>query len=100
LISRGEDLSGMAAIGTGLIPQSVPNAAELGQVRKSMKSQMAVTTGRVTTEGDELYYEYWGQGQPLLMIPAEWGDAGIFTFVADVLGDEFKVITQYCPIIS
>jgi len=49
-------------------------------------------TGRATAEGDEIYYEIRGQGQPLLMIPGGVGDAGVYSFVADILADEFKVI--------
>lgn len=71
-------------------------------------------TGRVTTEGDELYYEVrdspghgraFGQGLPsqvqgqggnrspvLLMIPGGRGDAGWYARVADILCDEYKVI--------
>ncbi len=33
-------------------------------------AQAKVQPGRVATEGDELYYEVRGQGQPLLMVPA------------------------------
>jgi hypothetical protein len=36
--------------------------------------QVSVQSGRLTTEGDELYYEVRGQGQPQLMIPAAGGD--------------------------
>ena len=32
-----------------------------------------ITSGRVNTEGDELYYEVYGDGQPLLMIPGGGG---------------------------
>ena len=34
-------------------------------------------SGRVTTEGDELYYEVRGQGQPILMISAAGGVGNI-----------------------
>lgn len=54
---------------------------------------MGVESGRVATEGDEIYYEVRGEGEPLLMISGGLGDAGIYTFVADILADEFKVIT-------
>lgn len=54
--------------------------------------QVTMQTGRVTTEGDELYYEVRGQGQPLLMIPAAGGDGDYYGAVADNLADEFKVI--------
>jgi pimeloyl-ACP methyl ester carboxylesterase len=65
-------------------------------------------TGRVTTEGDELYYEVrdslgygrehaQAEGQEqrpvLLMIPGGRGDAGWYARVADILCDEYKVIT-------
>jgi pimeloyl-ACP methyl ester carboxylesterase len=55
--------------------------------------QVTKQSGRVTTEGDELYYEVRGRGQPLLMIPPAGGDAGFYSFVADILSDEYKVIT-------
>jgi pimeloyl-ACP methyl ester carboxylesterase len=52
-----------------------------------------VVSDRVTTEGDSLYYEVRGQGQPLLMIPPAGGDGWQYSFVADILADEYKVIT-------
>ena len=50
-------------------------------------------TGFVKTEGDELYYEVRGTGQPLLMIPGGGGDGRIYSFVADILSNEYRVIT-------
>jgi pimeloyl-ACP methyl ester carboxylesterase len=50
-------------------------------------------TGYVRTEGDELYYEVRGHGGSLLMIPGGGGDARLYSFVADILSDEYKVIT-------
>jgi pimeloyl-ACP methyl ester carboxylesterase len=55
--------------------------------------QRLVQSGRVTTEGDELYYEVRGQGQPFLMIAPAGGDGWQYSFVADMLADEYKVIT-------
>lgn len=55
--------------------------------------QQIVQSGSVTTEGDELYYEVRGQGQPFLMIPAAGGDGDYYAAVADLLSDEYKVIT-------
>jgi pimeloyl-ACP methyl ester carboxylesterase len=52
-----------------------------------------VHSGRVTTEGDQLYYEVRGQGTPLLMIPPAGGDGWHYALVADILADEYKVIT-------
>jgi len=57
------------------------------------KKAVNVISGRVTTEGDELYYEVRGQGQPLLMIAPGGGDGWQYSFVADMLADEYKVIT-------
>ena len=50
-------------------------------------------SGRVTTEGDELYYEVRGEGSPLLLIPGGGGDGGSYSLIADILSDQFKVIT-------
>ena len=55
--------------------------------------QVGIQRGCVSTEGDDLYYEVRGEGQPLLMISGGGGDAGFFTFIADILSDEYKVIT-------
>ena len=55
--------------------------------------QSIVQSYRVTTEGDELYYEVRGQGQPLLMIAPAGGDGWQYSFVADILADEYKVVT-------
>jgi pimeloyl-ACP methyl ester carboxylesterase len=50
-------------------------------------------TGYVTTEGDTLFYEVRGQGKPLLMISGGGGDAGFYSYVANLLSDEYQVIT-------
>lgn len=55
--------------------------------------QGMIQSHRVRTEGDELYYEVRGQGQPLLMIAGANGDADTYSAVADILSDEYKVIT-------
>jgi pimeloyl-ACP methyl ester carboxylesterase len=49
-------------------------------------------SGRVTTEGDELFYEVRGEGRPLLMIPPAGGDGWLYSRVADILADEYRVI--------
>jgi pimeloyl-ACP methyl ester carboxylesterase len=54
---------------------------------------VAVQSGRVTAEGDDLYYEVRGQGPPLLLIAPAGGDGWLYAVVADILADEFKVIT-------
>jgi pimeloyl-ACP methyl ester carboxylesterase len=58
-----------------------------------MSNPLGLTTGCVLTENDELYYEVRGQGAPLLLISGGGGDAGFFSLVADLLADEYKVIT-------
>jgi pimeloyl-ACP methyl ester carboxylesterase len=50
-------------------------------------------TGRITTEGDDLHFEVRGKGEPLLMIPGGGGDGGSYAAVAEILADEFTVIT-------
>jgi pimeloyl-ACP methyl ester carboxylesterase len=54
-----------------------------------------VRTGRVTTEGDTLFYEVRGpaQGTPLLLIAPGGGDGWQYAGLADQLADEYKVIT-------
>ncbi len=56
-------------------------------------TQRNVQSGRVTTEGDDLYYEVRGQGPPLLMIAPGGGDGWQYADVADILADAYKVIT-------
>jgi pimeloyl-ACP methyl ester carboxylesterase len=58
-----------------------------------MTERAVVKKGRVETEGDEIYYEVRGQGPPLLLIHGSGMDAGIFPPVADILSDEYTVIT-------
>jgi pimeloyl-ACP methyl ester carboxylesterase len=55
--------------------------------------QAIMQSGRVGTEGDDLYYEVRGTGQPLLLIPGGGGDGAAYSLIADILCDEFKVIT-------
>ncbi len=56
-------------------------------------NQVLIQSGRATTEGDDLYYEVRGQGQPLLMIAPGGGDGWQYSFIADLLADEYRVIT-------
>src|SRR6476469_10441760 len=48
---------------------------------------------RVTVNGTELYYEIRGAGPPVLLIMGATGDGGHFDALADVLADEFTVIS-------
>lgn len=56
-------------------------------------TQIPVQIGSVTSEGDCLHYEVRGQGQPLILIPGAGGDADRYTRMAEILANEFKVIT-------
>src|SRR4029078_3966766 len=47
----------------------------------------------VTVNGAELYYEIRGSGPPVLLIMGGTGDGGHFDPLADVLADEFTVVT-------
>ena len=53
----------------------------------------AVRSGRVTSEGDTLYYEVRGKGTPLLLIAGGGGDGGYYSRLADVLAPSYEVIT-------
>jgi len=55
--------------------------------------QVMIQSGRVTTEGDDLFYEVRGQGKPMLMIAPGGGDGWHYSYIAELLADEFKVIT-------
>ncbi len=50
-------------------------------------------SGIVAVNGTRIYYEAQGLGPPVLFISGATGDAGHFTKVADVLSDEFTVVT-------
>jgi pimeloyl-ACP methyl ester carboxylesterase len=47
----------------------------------------------VIVNGTELYYEIRGTGPPVLLIMGSTGDGGHFDAFADVLADEFMVVT-------
>lgn len=52
-----------------------------------------VRTDQLTVPGATLHYEVRGRGPALLMIAGGGGDADYYTPVADLLADEFTVIT-------
>ncbi|MFC6023679.1 alpha/beta fold hydrolase [Plantactinospora solaniradicis] len=60
---------------------------------RSRAERVPARTGRVSTEGDDLYFEVRGSGPPLLMIGGAQGDAAFYTYPAALLADEFQVIT-------
>ena len=52
-----------------------------------------VNTEYASTEGGEIYYEVRGKGEPLLMISGGGGYADFYTLAAEILSDEYTVIT-------
>ena len=48
---------------------------------------------RVVVDGAELYYEVRGSGPPVLLIMGATGDGGHFDALADLLADEFTVVS-------
>ena len=48
---------------------------------------------RVTVNGTELYYEIRGAGPAVLLIMGATGDGGHFDVLADVLADEFTLVS-------
>jgi pimeloyl-ACP methyl ester carboxylesterase len=53
------------------------------------------TKGFVETNGTNLYYELVGAGPAALFIAGSTGDAGNFTRTAELLANEFTVVTYY-----
>lgn len=52
-----------------------------------------VKSARIATEGDELFYEIRGKGQPVILIPPAGGDGWHYAKVAEILAGEYKIIT-------
>jgi pimeloyl-ACP methyl ester carboxylesterase len=48
---------------------------------------------KINVNGTEIYYEIRGTGAPILLVMGGSGDAGHFDTIADLLRDEFTVIT-------
>jgi pimeloyl-ACP methyl ester carboxylesterase len=68
---------------------SVAGRAETGQILKDEEDLMPM----LPVNGTELYYEVRGQGPPVLLIMGFTGDGGHFEVLADLLADEFTVVT-------
>ncbi|MBE1485242.1 alpha/beta fold hydrolase [Plantactinospora soyae] len=81
---------GAAAMTTSTVTGYAAN--DLAEAR-TRAVRVPVRTGRVATEGDNLYFEVRGSGPPLLMIGGAQGDAGFYTYPAALLADEYQVIT-------
>jgi pimeloyl-ACP methyl ester carboxylesterase len=61
--------------------------------RRVAKDDRAVPMPRVTVNGTELYFEVRGTGPPVLLIMGATGDGGHFDELADLLADEFTVVS-------
>jgi hypothetical protein len=71
--------------------------AGIGRKSERWRPEPVMQSGRVTTEGDELYHEVRGEAPPLLLIPGGGADGAAYSLIADVLADEFTVITYDRP---
>ena len=58
-------------------------------------AKQAVTTATVRVNGADLYHEIRGSGPPILFIMGATGDGGAFERVADLLADDFTVVTYH-----
>lgn len=61
------------------------------QSRRGRREEALMPT--VSVNGAELYYETRGSGSPVLFIQGATGDGGTFDRVADILANEFTVVT-------
>ncbi|GAB3236690.1 hypothetical protein GCM10027447_35210 [Glycomyces halotolerans] len=93
--TRGTRLAVSAGMTIAFFVAWATTAAAIGSGpdRAATEATHPVTTGSVATEGDDLYFEVRGQGPPLLMISGGGGDAGFYSYVADILADDYQVIT-------
>jgi pimeloyl-ACP methyl ester carboxylesterase len=53
----------------------------------------AVKSGRAQSDEADLYFERRGDGPPLLLITGGGGDAGYYAALAEILADEYTVLT-------
>lgn len=58
-----------------------------------MTTNTFVQNGYITIDGNQIYYEVRGTGEPLLLIPALGGEGWWFYKIANHLSAHFKVIT-------
>ena len=54
---------------------------------------MTMKHGLVEVNGAQIYYETRGSGPPLLLIMGLTGDAGWFEPLAEILAEQFTVVT-------
>ncbi|MEN3278916.1 MAG: hypothetical protein V7607_56 [Solirubrobacteraceae bacterium] len=67
--------------------------AESGRGSGQKANRRAAPMPRVSVNGTELYHEIRGGGPPVLLIMGATGDGGHFDAFADLLADEFTVVT-------
>ena len=84
--------------GTGLLisPQGAVAQAPSAEVPMTPTAEMTMTqspkTGTLKVPGATLYYESWGHGPMLLIIPGGPQDAGVFADLARALADRYTVV--------
>lgn len=52
-----------------------------------------IESGVIRTDGADIYYERRGSGPALLLVPGGVADAGSYSVIADLLADEYTVLT-------
>jgi pimeloyl-ACP methyl ester carboxylesterase len=77
----------------GFVIGRLPGAAGRIENRRHLRYPSGHAMPRLSVNGTELYYETRGTGQPVLLIMGATGDAGHFDTIADLLRDEFTVVT-------
>lgn len=81
-LTRRQAMAGLSILAAAASPAAAQPQAPQGPVNAS-----------ATSEGDTLYFEVRGKGEPLLMISGATGDGGIYGNVAERLADTYQVIT-------
>jgi acetyltransferase/esterase len=81
---QGADSSGV--LGFGVVDNT--------SLRQESEMTMAtMKSGRAGSGEADLYFERRGDGPPLLLITGGGGDAGYYSALADILADEYTVLT-------
>ncbi|MCD7059289.1 alpha/beta fold hydrolase [Pelagibacterium xiamenense] len=80
------------AAGLSLVPQAGPAHAQQTPIQGETAMTQSPETGTLKVPGATLYYERWGQGPMLLVIPGGPQDAGVFAGLASALSDRYTVV--------
>src|SRR5688500_6400579 len=74
------------SVGALTIPAAASPAAPIA------KGEMMSKPATLNVPGATLYYEVWGSGPLLLVIPGGPQDAGVFSEIARALADRYTVV--------